>query len=93
MSTNNSRPVGTYGYPSQFMTRFELADLLHLKTQTLHNHRHEIPGRRKIGNEIFYDRTVINQWLAWWVDQCGGDQSIWKFGKDLFELAEFQKRG
>ena len=93
MSTNNAKgPVEGYGYPSPFMTRFELADLLHLKTRTLHNHRHEIPGRRKISNEVFYDRTVISAWVAAWIKKTGGETSIWKYGRAEFEFDKSENR-
>ncbi len=51
----------------------QLAAYLGLGEQTVRNHCAEIPGRKKFGRKIVFDRYIVDRWL----DKNDGTTDLW----------------
>lgn len=51
----------------------ELAKYLNLAEQTVRNRSREIPGRKKFGRKVVFDRQVIDRWLS----NNDGTRDLW----------------
>lgn len=57
----------------RLMTVSETATYLSVGVQTLRNRGDLVPGRRKLGRKVVFDRVVIDQWL----DDADGVRDLW----------------
>ena len=46
---------------------------LGLGVQTVRNHHGELPGRRKLGGHVVYDRLILDKWI----DRNNGRTDLW----------------
>ena len=57
----------------------QLASYLGLAEQTVRNHAAEIPGRRRFGRKVVYDKKVVDRWL----DRNKGVTDLWVDAKKM----------
>ncbi len=58
-----------------------LAKYMSVAVQTLRNHRGQIPGRKKLGRKVLFDRQVVDRWL----DKNRGVTDLWIDAKRMME--------
>ena len=65
-------PVKVAGWPR--LLTVEMAALyLGLSPKTIRNHQHKLPGMRKWGGKIVFDRRALDRMI----DHAGGRRSLW----------------
>ena len=65
--------IASNGIVPRLLTVEQAAAYLGLSPKTLANHKYQLPGLRKWGNKIVYDRLVLDRML----DHSGGPRSLW----------------
>lgn len=71
--------------PTQrLLTVRALADYLGVAVQTVRNHAHDIPGRKKLGSgerggKVLYDRQIIDKWI----EENNGVTDLWLDGRRM----------
>lgn len=69
--TDNGRVV-IASWP-RLLTVEQAAAYLGLSPKTIRNHRYRLPGMRKWGDKVVFDRQAIDRML----DHSGGRRSLW----------------
>ncbi len=50
--------------------------------QTIHNRVHELPGRRRFGRRVVFDRVILDRML----DRCDKNNDIWSWREREHEV-------